>query len=222
MVTSPPAADAGRPKLRADAERNRLRILEAARELFAERGLDVTLDDVASHAGVGVGTVYRRFANRDELIVGVLTEHLARVAEAARGALDSPDPWQAVVDLLTLMASSMATDRGLAAVIMQIDHSHPDIEATKAVLTTQLTQVYERAKAAGVLRPELASTDFFGVLTMLAAIGEKTEPIVPGAWQRYLELILDGIRADGRVEFTVPALTDDQIREIQRRKKSQR
>lgn len=219
MITSSPATDVGHRKLRADAERNRLRIIAAARELFAERGLDATLDDVAAHAGVGVGTVYRRFANRDELIVGVLTEHLAQVTEAARGALDNPDPWNAVVDLLTLVASSMATDRGLAAVIMSIDHSHPDIEATKSVLTAQLTQVYDRARVSGVLRPDLESADFFGILTMLAAVGEKTEPTAPGAWRRYLELILDGIRAEGRVELTVPALTDRQIREVQRGKR---
>ncbi|MGV9710720.1 TetR/AcrR family transcriptional regulator [Gordonia sp. NPDC003424] len=218
MITRSPATDAGHRKLRADAERNRLRIIEAARELFAERGLDVTLDDVAAHAGVGVGTVYRRFANRDELIVGVLTEHLAQLTDAARGALDNPDPWEAVVDLLTLVASTMATDRGLAAIIVQIDHSHTDIEATKTDLTAQVQQVFDRAKDAGVLRPDLEPTDFFGVLIMLSAIGQKTEPVVPGAWQRFLQLILDGIRADGRDDLTVPALSDEQIQEIQRHK----
>ncbi|MGC4962385.1 TetR/AcrR family transcriptional regulator [Gordonia sp. DT218] len=210
------AADAiGSRKLRADAERNRLRIIDAARELFAERGLEVSLDDVAERAGVGVGTVYRRFTNRDELIVGVLAEHLTQVAERTRLALQDPDAWQAVVDVLTLVGTSMATDRGLAALIMRIDHEHPDIKSAKSILTGQLTQLYERAMEAGVLRPDLAPSDFFGILTMLAALADVTQPTVPDAWRRFLELILDGVRATGRTTLSVPALTDDQILEIQ-------
>ncbi|MFW0785152.1 helix-turn-helix domain-containing protein [Gordonia sp. CPCC 206044] len=217
-----PVADAVPRKLRADAERNRLRIIEAAREIFAERGLEVTLDDVAARAGVGVGTVYRRFANRDELVVGVLAEHLAHVADQTRAALGDPDPWQAVVDVLTLVTTSMATDRGLAALVMWIDHEQPEIKAAKAVLIEQLRKVYDRASDAGVLRPDFAHTDFFGVLTMLSAVAETTRPTAPDAWRRFFELILDGMRAGQRSEFSVPALTDAQIQEIQRRRHQQR
>lgn len=215
-------ADAGGRKLRADAERNRQRIIAAARELFAERGLEVTLDDVAEHAGVGVGTVYRRFANRDELIVGVFAHHLSEVAEQARATLDESDPWQAVVDILTLVVSSMAADRGLGTMIMTIDHSHPDIVAAKAVLTERLQQVLERAHAAGVTRPDLGSTDFFPILTMLKAVAENLETAAPDAWRRYLGLILDGIRADGRDPLWGTPLTTAQIQEIQQRKSRQR
>lgn len=203
--------------LRADAERNRLRIIGAARTLFADRGLDVTLDDVAAAAGVGVGTVYRRFANREELIHGVFVEHLKAVSVQVAEALEEPDPWAAVVHLMTWFGTVTAEDRGLAAMIMRIDHTHPEIESIKAGMTERIELVFDRAQAAGAIRADLAPTDVFALFTMLTAIADLTEVAVPGTWRRYLELMLDAIRADGsRIPLTVAALTEEQIRRIQR------
>ncbi|MGJ0119800.1 TetR/AcrR family transcriptional regulator [Williamsia sp. MIQD14] len=202
--------------LRADAERNRLRIIAAARELFAQRGLEVTLDDVAVHAGVGVGTVYRRFDNRDQLIEGVFVEHLHDVATRLRTALESPDTWESVVTLFTYVGETMAGDRGLASVMMRIDHTAPAIETAKTAMTTLIEQVHRRGVDEGVLRPEIERTDFFAFFTMLSAVADVTESTAPGTWRRYLELMLDSIRADGqRHTVTVPALTDAQIRDAQ-------
>src|SRR5690349_10234156 len=89
--------------LRSDAARNRERILVAAEEVFATRGLEATLDDIAAHAGLGVGTVYRRFANRDELVDALFAEKLNVVAARARAVLDEPDSWVAVRRLLETM-----------------------------------------------------------------------------------------------------------------------
>src|SRR5438270_6027199 len=93
-----PAARSG--SLRKDAAQNRERLLAAAAELFAERGLAVTLNDIAHHAGVGVGTAYRRFANKEEVIDALFEDGLQAVAEVARAALDDPDPWHALVAFL--------------------------------------------------------------------------------------------------------------------------
>ncbi len=203
--------------LRADAERNRLKIIAAAHALFAERGLDVSMDDVAERAGVGVGTVYRRFTNRDDLVTGVFTEHLKRVAARADEALDDPDPWSAVEGLLTWFCTVMAEDRGLAAIIMRIDHSQPEIEAVKAGFSSRIEKLIDRAMAAGVLRSDLASTDVFGIFTMISAVADAMQPTVPGAWRRYLELILRAIHADADdTPIATPALTDEQLRDIQR------
>lgn len=209
---------AQRRPLRADAERNRLRILAAARELFAERGLDVSLDDVADAAGVGIGTVYRRFANREELINGIFVEHLKTVADQVGEAIENPDPWGAVVELTTWMGTVMAQDRGLAAIIMTIDHSQPDIAARKLEMTAGLDKVFTQAMDAGVLRPGLSSSDFFGIFTMLSAVADISEPVVPGTWRRYLQILLDGIHIDGsaRHELSVPPASNEQIREMQR------
>lgn len=224
--TAPDATDPSGPisldcadsrPLRADAERNRLRIIAAARALFAERGLDVPMDDVAEAAGVGVGTVYRRFANRDELITGIFTEHLHEVAADAERALANPDPWDAVVGVMNSFATAMAEDRGLAAIIMRIDHSHPDIEATKSVISERVEEIFDRAVQAGVLRPDLVSTDLFAIFRMLSAIADGTRSEDPGAWRRYFELFLDAISADGtRHPLATPPLTVAQLRAIQR------
>ncbi|MGW5523502.1 TetR/AcrR family transcriptional regulator [Gordonia sp. NPDC003950] len=211
-------AEATRP-LRADAERNRLRIIAAARELFAQRGLDVSLDEVAEAADVGVGTVYRRFANRDELIAGVLIEHLNTVNAKTAAALENDDPWAAVVDLVTWLAQSMAEDRGLAAIIMRVDHSHPDITAVKTQMSERVEQMFTRARDAGVVRPDLASTDFYAIFTMLSAVADATQETAPGVWRRYLGLILDAIKADPqRNTLDVPPMTFEQVIAMQRAK----
>lgn len=200
--------------LRADAARNRARIIEAAGELFAERGLEVTLDDVAAHAGVGVGTVYRRFANRDELIVGVFADHLDNVVSGIRTAAADADPWESVVALLTTVGDVMSSDRGLASILMAVDHSDPAMVASKARVQEVVADIIGRAKTSGAVRPDLEVTDIFGIVCMLAAVSDATQS-VDGAWRRFAELILDGIRSDGpRVPLSTPALTEDQIQQL--------
>ncbi|GAB24200.1 putative TetR family transcriptional regulator [Gordonia polyisoprenivorans NBRC 16320 = JCM 10675] len=216
------SASSGKP-LRADAERNRLRIISAARGLFAERGLDVSLDDVAEAAGVGVGTVYRRFANRDDLVFGVFLEHLKSVVARTGEAIDDEDPWNAVVGLMTWMCQVMSEDRGLAAIIMTIDHSNPEIEALKATLSERIEKIFDRAMAAGVLRPDLTPTDFYALFTMLKAVSEVTEQCAPGTWRRYLDLILDAVSAEpSRTTLGAPPMTPEQIREMQKAHKAGR
>ncbi|WP_431815775.1 TetR/AcrR family transcriptional regulator [Gordonia jacobaea] len=211
-----PVAPTGRP-LRADAERNRRRIIAAAHKLFAERGLDVSLDDVAAAAGVGVGTVYRRFANRDELIVGVFAAHLEEVAEQTEGVLAADsDPWASVVTMVSTVCTAMAEDRGLAAIIMQIDHTDPTIATVKARMTKRMGEVFDRAHAAGVLREDIVETDIFSIFSMVSSYADITEATVPGAWKRYLQLLLDAIHAAPPSEpLRTPALTEEQIHEVQ-------
>src|ERR1700710_870300 len=99
--------------LRKDAERNRERLLAAARELFASRGLEVTLNDIAHHAGVGVGTAYRRFANKEEVIDALFEEGLQDMAAAAQDALVDDDAWRGLVTFLERSMHMQFGDRGL-------------------------------------------------------------------------------------------------------------
>src|SRR4051794_39660878 len=110
--SSPTEARPDRP-LRADAARNRARLLEAARALFAERGLAVTMDEIARHAGVGVGTAYRRFASREELIAALFDDRIEQVIANAERALEDPDPWHGLVAFLEGQTAMQAEDRGL-------------------------------------------------------------------------------------------------------------
>src|SRR5437763_10522637 len=107
-----PEDTAERP-LRKDAERNRERLLTAASEVFAQRGLDVTMHDIAAHAGVGVGTAYRRFANKEEVIDALFEEGLRDVADLANEALASPDAWAGLVLFLERSLHMQFGDRGL-------------------------------------------------------------------------------------------------------------
>src|SRR6059036_2995127 len=110
--------------LRRDAERNRQRILEAARELFAERGLGVTLNDMAHHAGVGVGTVYRRFPDKARLIDELFEQRLEEFVELMQAALDDPDPWQGFAAFLERALELQAADRGLRELILGAPGGH--------------------------------------------------------------------------------------------------
>src|SRR5215467_385638 len=106
------AEPAERP-LRKDAERNRKRILHAAAEVFSERGLDATLDDVARRAGVGVGTVYRRFPDKQALVAELFTSRMDELAAAAEQACQARDPWEGLVSFLEYAAETMSGDLGL-------------------------------------------------------------------------------------------------------------
>ena len=110
--------------LRADAERNRQRLLDAARELFATRGLDVTLDEVARHAGVGTGTAYRRFPNKDALIDALMADRIGEIGAIARECLEEPDPWLALVEFFERSLALQAADRGLKEVLFAMGRGH--------------------------------------------------------------------------------------------------
>src|ERR1700676_1629222 len=116
MASTPPPASE-RP-LRRDAERNRLRILQAAREVFADRGLDASLDQIAAHAELGVGPVYRRFPDKDTLIDALFEERIGEIAAAGQHALTAPDPWQGLVGLLQQANALLSGDRGLRQVLL--------------------------------------------------------------------------------------------------------
>src|ERR1700750_1780467 len=108
----------GTRHLRRDAERNRQRILAAAAEVFNERGLEVSLDEIARHAGVGVGTVYRRFRTKEELIEALFMDRLDSIAAIGEEAFASPDPWSGLVFFMERMAETMAGHLGLRQMLM--------------------------------------------------------------------------------------------------------
>ena len=206
------------PPLRRDAERNRARILQAAQELFAARGLAVTLDDVARHAGVGVGTVYRRFANKEALIDALFDDALAEAFEIARVANEHPDAWDGLVMWITGICELFASDRGLKAVMLSSAQGQQRADRARAEIMPLVLALIERAQAAGALRPDVRVTDVPLLEFMVAATAEYSREASPELWRRYLTIVIDGLRAtrEAPSEMPVEALAVDQLDSVMR------
>lgn len=195
---SPSSAEVCRP-LRADAARNRERILVAAAELFAARGLEVTLDDIAGHACLGVGTVYRRFPNRDALIEALFEQRLAGIVAVAEAALTEPDSWLGLQRMFEQLCGIMAADQGLHEVLVCRAGGCGDGDPIRDRMASVVGAVFARAAADGHLRSDVVPTDFPMVLRMVASIAEFTRDVRPELWRRYVALLLDGLK-DSRDE----------------------
>ncbi|MFF2554518.1 TetR/AcrR family transcriptional regulator [Nocardia sp. NPDC058058] len=202
------ASPTGRP-LRADALRNRELILDAAREVFARRGLDVTLADVAQHAGVGVGTIYRRFPNKEDLVEAVFERFFQDMAVAADRALREPDPWTALAQFFEFAGTHMAVNRGLIEVMSGVDLTREQRECQPSRAEPAVVELFTRAQEAGEIRPDAEPTDFDTLIYMIGAVAEFTQPVNPDTWRRYLALVLDGLRdhSRDRAPLPVPALS---------------
>jgi AcrR family transcriptional regulator len=194
--------------LRRDAERNRQRILEAAAEVFTERGLDVSLDEVARHAGVGVGTVYRRFGTKEELIEALFVERVESIAALAEQAFAMPDPWTGLVCFMEQMAEVLADDLGLRQMLMFASYGQNLVSYARQRNAPLVTRLIERAQAAGQVRGDLRQTDLLLIIFMLSDAARLARPVSPDLWRRYLTLITDGMRPqrDGVTPLPVPAL----------------
>lgn len=190
--------------LRRDAERNRARILSAAQELFAQRGLDVTLDEVARHAGVGVGTVYRRFANKEELVDAIFDDKLAGVLELGRAARDHEDPWTGLAGWIEGVCEVFARDRALKTVLLSSDPGRERVERARAQIVPLVVDIVRRAQEAGVVRADLAVTDVPVIEFMLSAAAEYAEDVDPELWRRYLVIVLDGLRPQREAPSELP------------------
>jgi AcrR family transcriptional regulator len=213
-MSTPPLEDRpGGPierKLRADAERNRRRILVAAAEVFAERGLHATMDEVAERAGVGVGTVYRRFPNRDELIQALFEDRLEQFVALTEACLADPDPWGGLVAFLERTLELQAADRGLKELLHRHAHvrSEDRLPQIRERVEAVLDQLLERARAAGQLRADVVATDLPMISIMIGAAADLAQAEAPELWRRYLLLVIDGLRErrDAPTPLTPPAL----------------
>lgn len=183
---------AARP-LRADAERNRQRIVDAARSLFAERGVDVSVEDIAAAAGVGIGTFYRRFPDRESLVEAVFATKLERAVHSARELLEIEDPWEAFRAFVTTVARMHARDRGLNDVLLSSDRGRERVAAFRATIQPLAGELLERAQAAGALREDVTLFDIAMIHQGVAAIADITRDVSPDYFERTLTLLVDGL-----------------------------
>jgi AcrR family transcriptional regulator len=194
-MATPPLTE--RP-MRADARRNRERVLDAALHCFAADGLQAQMDDVASRAKVGVGTVYRHFPTKEALIEALADDYFARQAEAARAALDVEDPWEAFSGYVRRASDILGENRALAQVI----RDQPEMMAAAAMRAAEglgffdtLATLIDRAQEAGALREDFRLEDIPLIMCSLGSLQSSKGEYA--AWRRQREIMLDGLRAPG-------------------------
>jgi len=193
-----PKASAEPRRLRADAARNRQRLIDAAEEVFAERGLDATLDDIAKHAGVNVATAYRHFDNKHELARAFLQHQLDRANALAREAAEAADPWTGLTQFLEQAVRLMTSSRGFVDALSNAYGAEWFSEQMHDLLTGPIRLLVTRAQEAGAVRADLDATDFALILPMLASVSERGLVAgLPEPFCRYLSVVLAGLRPDG-------------------------
>jgi AcrR family transcriptional regulator len=187
---------AGEPagvRRRKDAERNRRRLLDAAREVFRDRGVGATLHDVAGHAGLGVGTAYRHFANKDELIDALFGDMVETVDGYLREAEEQPDAWLGLTRALENTCEVQAFDRGLREVMLGTGRGSERQRQMRDRVAPRVDRLVARAQAQGMLRPDVIPADFPILQLMVGAVTDHIGQ--PGLWRRYLTIVVDGLRA---------------------------
>jgi AcrR family transcriptional regulator len=196
--------------LRADATRNRVAILTAARQVFAEQGLRAPLEEIARRAGVGIATLYRRFPTRERLVAAALIEKITQFEKAAGQALAEPDPWDGFAGLVRRICELQANDRGLSDLLSMTLPASEEVEELRAKAHGHVDELVARAKAAGRLRPDFAAEDLLLMLIANAAVAHITGPDAPDAWQRFVGLMLDAFQYTGSADLP-PAPTTGQM-----------
>lgn len=181
--------------MRADARRNRERLLAAATAAFAAHGADAPLEDIARSAGVGIGTLYRHFPTRLALQEGVFRSQVETVCARGRELADAPSPGDAFAAWLRVLGGFLATKRGLShALIANLGKDSELISSCGQVMRTTAEQLLTRAQQAGAVREDLTAMD---VMRLMHGIGIAVEH-APGETDRMLSLLLDGMRARAR------------------------
>jgi AcrR family transcriptional regulator len=189
--------------LRADARRNREAVIAAAKRLFADEGLDAQMPDIAKAAKVGVGTVYRHFPTKDDLIAALAEDRFQRLADKVREGIEADDPWEGLCDFIRYAAELQADDRGLCEVM----GSRPEVmnESALAVGLDKLTdELVKRAQRSGELRKDLDWQDIPMIACGMSSVTQPTMGPGNGRWPRLVEIIIAGLRAPAGTKLPKP------------------
>jgi AcrR family transcriptional regulator len=198
MATRGAAAPIGAAQMRADARRNRERILAAAREVFSTDGADAQMDEIARRAGVGVGTLYRHFPTKPQLVGELIGIKLADFAERARRKFDEDArPWESFAELLWEQAEIACQDASQQRMIFAMTpEAMEQATATVSELSDAIQAFIDRAKQAGAVREDLEVGD---VRTLMCGLGSIMAAdalgVMPYNWRRHMEFVLEGMRA---------------------------
>ena len=190
------ASGADGRKLRADAERNRERVVEAACEVFAEQGLQASTNEIARRAGVGIATLLRRFPSREDLIAATFSEKIKQYAEALDQALADPDPWHGFCVYIERVCQMQADDRGFADVLTRTFPATKGLEKERRRSLKSLAELIERAKSDGRLRDDFVPQDVPLILMANAGVVTATRDAAPEAWRRLVGYLIQSFATE--------------------------
>jgi AcrR family transcriptional regulator len=188
--------------LRADAARNRERIVAAAMEVFAERGLEASTAEIAARAGVGEATLFRRFPTKDDLVTAIIGVQFDEAAELAESCLEDDDPWRGVERFLYGMAERAAVDHGIADAAKERCMASPTLIGERRRILDLTGQLVRRAQKADVLRDDIAGQDLMFLMSAVASLSELPFPgLRDDLWKRYLGIFLDGLHPEAATKL---------------------
>lgn len=200
--------------LRADAARNRRAVLQAARELFTERGLDTSVEEVAERAAVGVGTVYRHFPSKALLVDAVFEQILLDVSSLAEDALSDEDPWRGLTRLLEGVASLTAANTGLRGILRTRARESERLSTIWAAGADRIERLVRRAQRSGAMRDDVGLADVRAALWAAAEVADTAGALAPDLWRRHLHLVLDGLRAGAATPMPAPSVARSRARAL--------
>lgn len=201
-------------RLRADAARNRDKLLASAVHVFGERGLDAPLEEIARQAKVSIGTLYNHFPTRQDLFDAILPERLAALERITTEALADPDPWDGFVRFLSGLFELQARDHGLNDALAR---RFPDDSAVGAACRSGFAQaevLIERARQSGRLRPDFETRDLITLMWAMSQVIRESMEVAPQTWRRHLAFVVDGLRAEAAHPIETPPLTDGRLEKL--------
>ena len=190
--------------LRSDAQRNRDRILAAARVVFAGQGLDAPMNEIARQAGVGIATLFRRFPTRDDLVAAVFADRMTAYAAAIDVALQDPDPWHGFCEYVRTICAMQASDRGFTDVLTQSFPTAPGLEAERDEAFRQFTKLIRRAQKSGRLRKDFVPEDLPMLLMANAGVVTVTATAAPETSDRLVAYLLQAFAAASQAPLPAP------------------
>jgi AcrR family transcriptional regulator len=185
--------------------------MTTADRLFAQRGATVPLNEIAREAGLGVGTVYRRFPDLQSLVDALFTERFTMFLHLATTAADQPDPARALRQYLLAAARWRSEDRALEVILANASVDSNPVARTRDQLGRLVDGLAERAVTAGAVRKDFVSADVYAFLNMIGAVADRTHDVAPNAWRRYAEVLMVGFGLEGATADGTSALTDEQL-----------
>lgn len=197
-------ADEARPR-RADALRNRARIVDAAGEVFGEAGLLVPMSEVARRAHVGIATLARNFPTRDALIAETFGPSMTAYADAVQEALRHPDPWRGFCDHVETVCRMQAEVRGFTHVLTTAFPAAEEFESERSRAYRGFVRLVKAAKSAGGLRPDFSPHDLPVILMANAGVVSATRDSAPTAWRRHIAFVLQACAADHARPLPAPS-----------------